>query len=477
MAEKINSPADSKNDKALKSGIWYTISSVATKAVLVITTPIYTRLLTTSDYGIASTFSSWYTLLLTVFSLNLAYSIGRAKIDYPDKLEQYTGSMYTVSAIFSLCVSAVMIIFRKPLSSVMELSPNLIIILCIYLCFAPAINLKQAKYKYQYRYKGNIAITAYTTFATIIFTFIFIFVFNNQRYYGKVLGATVPTVMLSIVFWFMLIKKRYITFNREYWKYGLQISAPLILHTISLNILAQSDRILITKYVGSDMTGIYTLAYQYAILINVILDSVNQAWLPWFHDTYAVNDFKAIRETMKPLILLGCFIGIGCISLAPEAVLILGGKAYIQGKWVVAPLVLGIVCRFIFMQYEHIELHLKKTKYTAIGTIIAAVINLILNIIFIPKFGFIAAAFTTLFTYFVLMNIHHFITRVFLKTNFYAHKFLYLCFFATTGIAAIFMCLYDYLIIRIMLLAVIAGVYIWHERKWVFGLVKKKKFK
>ena len=76
-----------------KARLWYVISSIMVKAISIITTPIFTRMLSTSEYGTVSTFTSWSGLLLTFFTLNLTYSIGRAKLDYPDKLDDYVGSM------------------------------------------------------------------------------------------------------------------------------------------------------------------------------------------------------------------------------------------------------------------------------------------------------------------------------------------------------------------------------------------------
>lgn len=70
---------------AFQAGLWYVVSSVMVKAVSLLTTPIFTRILSQTDYGITATFSSWYALLLTFCTLNLTYSIGRAKLDFPGK--------------------------------------------------------------------------------------------------------------------------------------------------------------------------------------------------------------------------------------------------------------------------------------------------------------------------------------------------------------------------------------------------------
>lgn len=74
---------ENRGKQALKSGVWYTISSISVKAILIITTPLFTRLMTTAEYGASSTFTTWFTVLNVICSLNLWYSVGRAKLDFP----------------------------------------------------------------------------------------------------------------------------------------------------------------------------------------------------------------------------------------------------------------------------------------------------------------------------------------------------------------------------------------------------------
>lgn len=119
--------------KAFRAGAWYTVSNVATKAILVLTTPIFTRIMTQQDYGITATFTSWYTLLLTFCSLNLTYSIGRAKLDYTERLDQYVGCMQVLSLIMSLIFAVTGTIFCSQLSNLLDLPKNIVLILAVYL--------------------------------------------------------------------------------------------------------------------------------------------------------------------------------------------------------------------------------------------------------------------------------------------------------------------------------------------------------
>ena len=473
---KDNAPKMQENlgSKAFKAGVWYTVSNVATKAILVLTTPIFTRMMSVNDYGITATFTSWYTLLSTFCTLNLTYSIGRAKIDFKDQLNEYVGNMQLISLVISALIAAFGLIFVDPVSKLLELSPTLTRILAIYLVAAPTIALYQAKFKYLYKYKGNILITLYTTVFSVSVSLMLVFNMSEQKYLGRIIGIVVPTVLLSLGLWINSIRIKSLKFNPEFVRYGLGISLPLVLNSVSLNILAQSDRIVITKSCGTELTAVYTIAYQLAILVSLVYDSIGQAWLPWFHDSYALGNFSGIKNNLKSLILFGCYIGFGCMCIAPEAIAILGGDQYKQGQWVVAPIVLGLVCKFIYGNYEHIELHLKKTTYIGVGTVIAACLNLILNLIFVPKFGFVAAGYTTFFSYFVLMLVHYFITKYILHVDIYEHSFMFASVLVETVIAVLLQLIYPYIAVRYLFLAVITvGIYMKYKNI-LLNLIRQK---
>jgi O-antigen/teichoic acid export membrane protein len=465
---------EQRGTNALKSGVWYTVSSISVKAVLIITTPIFTRLMSTEDYGISATFTTWFTLLNVICSLNLWYSIGRAKLDWPGKLDEFVGSIQLLASLFTLAIGAVSALFFDKVCAMLEMDKPMVIALFIYLLAYPAVQLTQAKFKYLYNYKGNIAITIYTTLSTIIFSLALVLFMTNSRALGKSLGAVISASLLALCVWAYTLKRGYAKVNFNYWAYALKISVPLILNSISLNILAQSDRIFITKFNGSDYTGIYSLAYNYAILINIVLNAVNEAWLPWFHDTFNEKLHDQIRKNVKPLIVFGCWFGVGCIAIAPEAIQLLGGAAYSEGVWVVPPVTLGLVCSYIFQHYEHIELHLKKTWYISAGTIIAAAMNIVLNYIFVQRYGFVAAAYTTLFCYLVLMLLHHFISRKLLKVHLYDDLFMYLAILLTAVMAVVFMALYNaFWIWRWLLIIAVSVVYICANKKYILMVVQK----
>lgn len=463
----------SEENNMLKAGLWYTISSISIKAIGIVTTPLYTRLLSTSDYGKVITMTSWYSIISVFVVMALYYSIGRAKIDFPGKLNEYVGSLQLFSGFVTLVLTIFCIIFIEPVSVLLGMNKAYTLILLLYLIAEPTIILNQNKYKYQYKYKSNIAISVYITLMTLILSFFWIFILPD-RGIGRALGIVLSAALLSLGMWISALKNGYLHWNTKYIVYGLKISVPLILHTISLSIMAQSDRLVITKFFGEVQTAIYSLAYQYAVLIDLVLNAVGQAWLPWFHDTYGSGNIELIRKKVKPLVVLGGVVAIGAVAIAPEAMAILGPKDYQVGVWVVAPVAFGTFIKYLFQNYEHVELHLKKTWYISAATIVAAGINLILNYYFVPRYGFIAAAYTTMACYICLMLAHNFVVRLVLKQHIYSDCFFYLssavCGFFCVGEVL----LYPYIVIRYISITVIVLVFLVCNKIAIKEMLKRK---
>ncbi|MCD7789969.1 MAG: oligosaccharide flippase family protein [Bacteroides thetaiotaomicron] len=466
-------PSSGGKNNAFKAGMWYVVSSVAVKAIAIITTPIFTRLLSTEEYGIVSTFTSWYSLLLTFCTLNLTYSIGRAKLDYSDKLDDYIGSMQILSALVTLIWVIVAVIFIKPLSSILGIGQAGVILLALYLFFTPAINFYQNGARYRYHYKENIGIAWYTAVTTVVLSLALILLLDGDKALYRMIGIVVPTVVLSSILWVRAFRRGSLHVNKDYWKYGISISAPLILHTVSLNILSQSDRIFITNICGASDTGIYSLVYSYGLLLTIITNAVSDGWLPWFHDTYFEGKFEEIRKNVKWIVLLGWYLAMACIALAPEAVSILGGEKYSSGVACVPPIVLGVFCQYVYTHYVNIELHLKKTKFVSYGTICAAVLNIVLNAIFIPMFGYVAAAYTTLFSYIVLMFVHYFISSKILKVKLYNNAFMFGTVFVAGLVSMILIISYSYTWLRYTMIIIGFISFVFVFRNFIIGYLKK----
>ena len=93
--------------------------------------------------------------------------------------------------------------------------------------------------------------------------------------------------------------------------------------------------------------------------------------------------------------------------VSPELISIMGGSAYVSSKMIVTPIVLSGFFTFMYNFPAVVEYYFEKTQFISTGTVLAAVVNLTLNFLFIPKYGYGAAAYTTLFTYILYFLLHY----------------------------------------------------------------------
>ena len=414
--------------KVVKSSIWYTIANVSLRAVAIITTPIYTGMLTNADYGKANTFNSWIDVFNVFACLCVVYSIGRAKLDFKDRFDEYMSALQGLSSSFGLILLIFAFIFRNALSAWIRYEVPLAVGLFAYLCVSPSVEYMMQKCRYEYRYKENILISVITCVGQVALSITLMLIWSDQRYLGKILGVMLPTFLMGIVFYIRFIVRGKVFYNREYWTYALKIGLPMIPHALALILLAQMDRIMIKNLLGDAEAGLYIFGYSFATLLMIFTNAIGQAWLPWFNETLFEGKRERIRQIQKKLVLLGCFLSFVFIVVAPEALMVLSisNNTYWIAKYVVPPIVLGTLAQYFYTNYVNVEIFCKKTPIIAIGSCAAALINYALNACFIPRFGYVAAAYTTLASYLVLMLMHFVMVRFVLGEKVYQDSYMFI---------------------------------------------------
>ena len=465
----------SKDRLAVQAGLWYVVSSVLIRLVSLITTPLFTRLLSTQQYGAAGTFQSWCSLLTTVFSLNLMSSVGRAKLDFPGRLDDYIGSVSVLSLLVSLALSLGAVLFLGPVSAFLELNERETLLLLCYLCFFPALSFAQAGLRYRYRYRENIAVQWYLALGPALLSLGLILFSPLDKGFSRMVGLTAPVVLLSLVVWARAIPGG-LHIKQEYWRYGLSLSLPMMLHALSMSLLAQSDKLVIARFGGQTEVAYYHLVRNYALLLFLLFDTVSQAWLPWFHDSLQEGRRDEVRRMVRLISALSCLGGLFLIGLGPEAVLLLGGDAYAPALSAVAPTVMGVVCQCLYSHYINLVLHEKKTRYVSFGTMAAALFNLGLNFLFVPRYGFSAAAYTTFVSFLCLLLIHFLFVRKKLNIRLYDDRQIFLSVFLCAGLSCVFSFLYGSLPARLLVLAACAAAFLYRYReelKPLLNLLKK----
>ena len=464
------------NKKVVKAGIGYTVGNYLLKGLTFFTLPIYARMLSTEDFGYYSVFLSYETILFIVLGFAIHSSYKSAKYRFDDQ-KGYSYANYVSSTMILLCTSTfiwllAVNIFSKSFSRLLGLD-RLSLNLLVLLSFSTAvISCFNADASLNYKYNSYLLVSGINAISNTILSIILILtLFQKNRYMGRVLGTLVPILCLAV-----LIVIKYIGLARpnrinEYLKWGLRYSFPIIFHGISQVILGQFDRIMIKSIQNVAVSGIYSFAYNIFTVVQVTANSLDSVWSTWAFERLNVQDYKSIRKYSNYYVL-GMFIFFICIMLvSPELILFLGSKKYTDARYVVIPIICAGYFTFLYTLPSVIEYYYEKTKYMAVSTIMAAVINIGLNAYFIRKYGYVAAAYTTLFTYILYFLLHLIISKIIIGKFIFSTKYL-----LVTSIVVIvmnFLCiiLIDMWIIRwgLTLILVIVSL-VFEERN--FGIIR-----
>ena len=400
------------NDKkAFKAGFWYTVCNFLVKGLSFLTMPIFTRIMSSNEIGMFSNITSWFSILAIITTFEIYSSISIARFDFKDDLDSYISSSLLLGTIITLIFYIIVLLFNNFFQELFMVDFLTLNLMFIYLLFYPSIQMYQMKYRILYSYKHTIIVSLLNAFLSTGFSIVLVLTMKNKLF-GRTLGYFIPLIVIAVVIYIILLKGgKFI--SKKYWRYALSISFPLIWHLLAGHVLSSSDRIMITRLISADANALYSVSYTISMAVSILWTSMNNAWSPWAYEQMEQKEYNNLYYSSKPYTLFFLFVVFTFMLLTPELLLIMGGNYYLQAKYVMPPVMVGYIFQFVYSLYVNIEFYHKKQKSIAIGTIIAAIINITLNFIFIPKFGYIAAAYTTLIGYMTLFIIHFIRVRLF----------------------------------------------------------------
>lgn len=393
---------------AAKASMAFLFANLVLKGLSMISGPIFTRLMPTSEYGIISTFSSWQALLTVIVTLNLSSGVfNNGMLDYKDNRDEFEFSLLAVSTISAMFFFGIYSLFSDTWNSLFELPPILIYLMFIYFIFVPAYGYWSGRQRYEYKYKLLVCITIGISLFSLVLGIIAVYLSpDSSKAVAKIMVSESVNIVVGIIFFVYLAFKARFKIRISYCIYALKFNLPLILHYLSMYVLGSSDRIMISKMVGTAATAIYSVAYTAGMVINIVWQSIEASLSPWIYENLSAGNKEKIKSVTLKIVLLFAVLCITCTLFAPEIMNILAPKEYQEGIFVIPSVAAGVFFTAVYSLYMRIELYYKKTGFASIATVVAAILNLILNYIFINSFGYFAAGYTTMVCYFLLYVFH-----------------------------------------------------------------------
>lgn len=432
-----------------KASIVFLFVSIIQKGLAYLTTPIYTNLLSTDEYGQVAVFLTWFQLIgiVAMFSLQ-AGVFNNGMLEYKQDRDGYMFSMLVLSNIITIITGALLIGGYNIWGKYLKLDMPLVLLMIALFLTQPAMNFWQSRQRFEYKYKMLAVATLSSCILSPIVAVIAILQFPDSKVYARLFGAECTLIAFYLFFYIYIIIKAHAKLNVSYWKFAITFNLPLIPHYLSQYLLSSSDKLMISYLVGDTQTAYYNVAYSVAAVVTIVWGAINTSLLPFTYENCEKKNYKRISDVTMPLILIYAAACLCIILFAPELIALMSTPEYRISIYVVPPIVGGVFFQCLYYIFANTIYYFKKPKYVMYASFVAAISNVVLNYIFIPRFGFVAAGYTTIVSYIIQVIIDFWAMRKVMGFSMYSTKFLLGISFAVIAISLLSSLTYDWPIIR-----------------------------
>lgn len=382
-----------------KAGLCYAIANIAGQGVILLSSAAFTRMMSKTDYGLVSTYSTWVLVLNTFIGCNLFITVRNAAIDVQEDFDRYNASVLLLSFISGLAVTVLILAGTAAAAGRPDLPAALA---CVQALALNMINFKLTVQSVKNEYRQRVFLMIAPNWLHTLLSAGLLLTGRWDPYLAKIFGNAAGLLLPGVLCMWTVFQNTRPQIVPAYWKYALKISLPSVLHTLSDLILMQCDRLMLTYLAGAAQSAEYSVIYNAGSILTAIYQAVNGAWIPWFYAKAAQRDTQTVRTCQKYYVTLFTVLACGLMTISPELIRLISPESYWDGIRYTGPIVTASYLMFLYAFYSGYLMYQKKSGSIARNTMTAAVLNLILNGILIPEYGAEGAVAATVGAYLML---------------------------------------------------------------------------
>jgi len=388
---------------------FYTIAKIVPSFLGFIAIIIYTRILSPEEYGL-------YILVITVVSMVVATSsewLNKSILRYFEKLKKTGESSKFISTIFGTLFATITVSLFIWYLGVFLLKDHFNHILLVMLNFGGLMILTHGTYTFILSIKQasqkSHEYTTYSILNALIKLSIAILLISLLHFgpKGILLGMIISSGCLSIygiLTFYTKYKIKLSNFSKKLFKKFISYGFPLIGLSLASYVLSSVDRYMIKYFLDTNEVGIYSANYGLASgmiqpFLVILLLSAYPIIMETFENKGKVETSHLLNKVLSIYFIILIPVIFGMTILSKNISNIFLGQSF-QSGYIILPLIALSTTLFGLTQYLYKPFEImEKTKTLSILVFCAAIINIILNLFFIPKFGILGAAYATLISY------------------------------------------------------------------------------
>lgn len=386
--------------------IVYGFGSVLGRSITFLLLPLYTRFLTPADYGIVAVSGTITAVLGIILPLGLHGAVAKYYFADTDELKRRrtNGAIALTIAVAAFSMTVVLDRFGGGMFTwlVPQVPFRPYVRLAIWTAFFSTFSLVPLTLlQVRERSVSYVAATLGSAVATAALIVYFV-VIRHDGARGYLLAVCIATGTAAVIYAVVMARSLRFAIDRRVIWLALAFSLPLVPHGLAGWVLDVSDRVLLERFVPAAAIGLYALGFQFGAITNTVAGSMNSAWVPFVYRRVSESGEDAPASlarlaTVFAVVILG--VGLALALLGQDVVLLLMAPAY-RGAAVIVP---WIVCGYVFAGMYFVPANFlfvaERTSLIPMVTITAGALNVGLNLWLMPRYGVMAAAWTTLISY------------------------------------------------------------------------------
>ena len=373
-----------------KASIYYLAASAAGKVVSFVITPFTTRLLGKENFG---QFSLYMSLLGGVSVICSAFTSSSAVYkglqNYKSRKNGYLIGVLWVCLAFSTAICTLLFTFMP----FFKLKSFLLLPLTLQILCDTTVAVAMSGERFDYKYKTVATVALIIAILPPAMAIIILKIWGGG-YIVRIYSMLFVSLCAAV---YSLIKLfRGSEYKGKDVKYTIRSSLPLLPHSISSAISVQADKLIISALMGAAALAKYSVAYSLGIALQFTVSAIGSALTPWVIRRLDAGEADRISKLMLPMAVGYCALSLCLVAIAPEAMLILAPRDYLDALPALLPIALSTPLSFI-SSVTMVGLNYSgKGRYTVIISLLGTALCLFLNYTLIGKYGFIGAGITTL---------------------------------------------------------------------------------
>ncbi len=397
----------------VRASLWFLICNFLQKAVSVISTPIFTRLLNTQQYGEYNVFQSWMGIITVIVTLNLSAGVflqGMVKFEEDSKV--YASTMQGLS--LSLCTfwTIIYFVFRSRFNMWFNLNTVQMSYMLLIIWTTAVFQFWSTEQRVKNKYRLLVALTILVMISQPALGVVLVILSDTAyKASARILGIVIVNIAAYTWCFFIQMYRGKKFCSKKYWLYALKFNLPLVPHYLSQTVLYGADRIMISRYIGDDKAGIYSLAFSVAAIMTMFNTALNQTLGPWVYRKIKEHKAKEIASVEYSAMLIIAAANMVLIMLAPEAISIFAPPEYGEAIWVVPPVALGMFFMFMYDMFAAFQFYFEKSWFIMLASVSGATLNIVLNYFALSTrwlgLSYVAAGYTTMICY-ILYALGHY---------------------------------------------------------------------